>query len=779
MVEGRSCLSIVVNDQLEILKQRRSDTLRGTTNVITSLSRSGGDALRTPASYGNRFHGNVDVFSHVSESAKDAFSKRHVKKFETVNSQWIEKIPECPIFYPSVEEFKNPLDYLQRISPVASKYGICKIISPLSASVPAGAVLMKELAGFKFTTRVQPLRLAEWAADDMVTFFMSGRKYTFRDFEKMANKEFSRKFSCTGCLPAKFIEEQFWHEIAYGKTEMVEYACDIEGSAFSSSPKDQLGQSNWNLKKISRLSKSILRHLATPIPGVTDPMLYIGMLFSMFAWHAEDHYLYSVSYHHCGASKTWYGIPGHAAPDFEKVVQNHVYDSDILQGEREDAAFDVLLRKTTMFPPNILLEHNVPVYKAVQKPGEYIITFPRAYHAGFSHGFNCGEAVNFAIGDWFPFGNMASQRYALLNRMPLLPHEELLCREAQFLSNRLSASDTKSHVPSTEESISQRSVKLSFVYLMRFQHFARWTLMKLGARTCIKSENVLCSICRRDCYVSHVRCICSKDPICFRHEGELRSCCCKTNRTVFVRGDILELETLARSFEQENDVFNEVSKLNQQGDHCYLWSRSFYCAEDDGYSPYCDIKVEVNYQSTSTDNSAIHDDDDSDSEIFRVKRRPSIKSQKRSVNDTFCTGYQGYQGLKRLKKLHPTGRHLVIADDSTSSGYARKHKTSLARASRGMVVPEYSKFLSDPSSLCIMKPKLKLNQNKAVADSPSSEPGPPRLKVRRPPSGNGSSSEDTASSRAFSSIVRKKENLRLDQQSSKFKPRTDLISNSI
>jgi hypothetical protein len=53
--------------------------------------------------------------------------------------------------------------------------GICKIVSPVSASVPAGAVLMKEQAGFKFTTRVQPLRLAEWAMGDTVTFFMSGR----------------------------------------------------------------------------------------------------------------------------------------------------------------------------------------------------------------------------------------------------------------------------------------------------------------------------------------------------------------------------------------------------------------------------------------------------------------------------------------------------------------------------------------------------------------------------------------------------------------------------
>ncbi|KAK9086681.1 hypothetical protein Syun_029075 [Stephania yunnanensis] len=52
--------------------------------------------------------------------------------------------------------------------------GICKIVSPLSASVPAGVVLMKEKAGFKFTTREQPLWLSEWDSDDKITFLMSG-----------------------------------------------------------------------------------------------------------------------------------------------------------------------------------------------------------------------------------------------------------------------------------------------------------------------------------------------------------------------------------------------------------------------------------------------------------------------------------------------------------------------------------------------------------------------------------------------------------------------------
>lgn len=97
-------------------------------------------------------------------------------------------------------------------------------------------------------------------------------------------------------------------------------------------------------------------------------------------------YCGSINYHHCGASKTWYGIPGHAALQFEKVVKEHVYTHDIVSSDGEDGAFDVLLGKTTLFPPSILLEHDVPVYKAVQKPGEFVVTFPRAYHAGFSHG---------------------------------------------------------------------------------------------------------------------------------------------------------------------------------------------------------------------------------------------------------------------------------------------------------------------------------------------------------------------------------------------------------
>lgn len=64
----------------------------------------------------------------------------------------------------------------------------------------------------------------------------------------MANKVFSRRYCSAGNLPATYLEKEFWHEIGCGKMETVEYACDVDGSAFSSSPTDQLANSKWNLK---------------------------------------------------------------------------------------------------------------------------------------------------------------------------------------------------------------------------------------------------------------------------------------------------------------------------------------------------------------------------------------------------------------------------------------------------------------------------------------------------------------------------------------------------
>ncbi|WOG86542.1 hypothetical protein DCAR_0205753 [Daucus carota subsp. sativus] len=331
------------------------------------------------------------------------------------------------MYYPSREEFEDPLVYLQKVAPEASKYGICKIASPLSSSIPAGMIMMKENRGFNFTTKVQPLR-----------------NYTIRDFESFTSKSTAGRYSVSGCLPPDFVEREFWQEMGSSNKRTVEYGINVEGTAFSNNSSDQLGSSKWNLKILPHLLRSTLRLLKHDIPGVSEPMLYIGMLFSTFTWHVENRYLYSINYLHCGAPKTWYGVPGHTTVDFEKVVQQYVYKQEILSTNGEDGAFNLLVEKTTMFSPKILQEHNVPVCKVVQMSGEFVITFLKAYHAGFSHGFNCAEAVNVSTGDWFSFGAAASQRYALLRRMPVVHFEELLCKEAMLLSKHSSDQDISS-----------------------------------------------------------------------------------------------------------------------------------------------------------------------------------------------------------------------------------------------------------------------------------------------------------------------------------------------
>jgi hypothetical protein len=38
--------------------------------------------------------------------------------------------PEAPIFYPTCDEFADPLEYIEKIRPIASRAGLCKIIPP-------------------------------------------------------------------------------------------------------------------------------------------------------------------------------------------------------------------------------------------------------------------------------------------------------------------------------------------------------------------------------------------------------------------------------------------------------------------------------------------------------------------------------------------------------------------------------------------------------------------------------------------------------------------------
>ncbi|KAF8397712.1 hypothetical protein HHK36_016634 [Tetracentron sinense] len=184
----------------------------------------------------------------------------------------------------------------------------------------------------------------------------------------------------------------------------------------------KLSNSPWNLQVIARSPGSLTRFMPDDVPGVTSPMVYIGMLFSWFAWHVEDHELHSMNFLHTGSPKTWYGVPGDYAFTFEEVIRSQAYGGNL----DRLAALSLLGEKTTLLSPEVVVASGIPCCRLVQNPGEFVVTFPRAYHIGFSHGFNCGEAANFGTPQWLKVAKEAAVRRAAMNYLPMLSHQQLL-----------------------------------------------------------------------------------------------------------------------------------------------------------------------------------------------------------------------------------------------------------------------------------------------------------------------------------------------------------------
>ena len=78
-----------------------------------------------------------------------------------------------------------------------------------------------------------------------------------------------------------------------------------------------------------------------------------------------------------------------------------------------EQAPDLLHRLVTLVPPRCSATRTASAqFQCLQRAGEFVVTWPRAYHAGFSHGFNVGEAVNFGTAEWVLSGRAAVEEYA-------------------------------------------------------------------------------------------------------------------------------------------------------------------------------------------------------------------------------------------------------------------------------------------------------------------------------------------------------------------------------
>jgi hypothetical protein len=384
------------------------------------------------------------------------------------------------------------------------------------------------------------------ATDELA--FQEGSEFSVEEFQKWDRNFRDSHFLGKGTGSEKLkwweVENEFW-DIVENSDEPVEvhYGADLDsGNLGSGFPHEKHGFSGkyaehpWNLNNLPRATGkycSMLRHVSDNINGVIVPWLYMGMTFSSFCWHVEDHMFYSINYNHIGDPKIWYGVPSNSALAFEDVFRNYMPEQFKLQP-------DLLFQLVTMLSPRILKAASVPVYRVVQEEGCYVITFPRAYHGGFNCGFNCAEAVNFAPADWFEFDQDSIERYREFRRNPVLSHEALLCKVCEDDASPITASTI--HVYLKEMIMKEAALRQeSFLYAKRFKK-VDCTAAKPGPG--FGDDDAECAICKQYMHLSACTCKCSPGyHVCL--EDIEKMCSCESyKRTIVYRRTLADLEDM-------------------------------------------------------------------------------------------------------------------------------------------------------------------------------------------------------------------------------------------
>ncbi|XP_058570961.1 lysine-specific demethylase 5D isoform X3 [Neofelis nebulosa] len=360
-------------------------------------------------------------------------------------------------------------------------------------------------------------------------FEQATQEYTLQSFGEMADSFKADYFNMpVHMVPTEHVEKEFWRLVSSIEEDVtVEYGADIHSKEFGSgfpvssskknlSPEEEeYATSGWNLNVMPVLDQSVLCHINADISGMKVPWLYVGMVFSAFCWHIEDHWSYSINYLHWGEPKTWYGVPSLAAEQLEEVMKR-------LTPELFDSQPDLLHQLVTLMNPNTLMSHGIPVVRTNQCAGEFVITFPRAYHSGFNQGYNFAEAVNFCTADWLPTGRQCIEHYRRLRRYCVFSHEELICKMAAFpekLDLNLAVAVHKEMFIMVQEERRLRKALLE-KGITEAEREA-FELLPDDERQCIK--------CKTTCFLSALACYdCPDGLVCLSHINDL--CKCSSSR---------------------------------------------------------------------------------------------------------------------------------------------------------------------------------------------------------------------------------------------------------
>nr|XP_003472888.2 lysine-specific demethylase 4D-like [Cavia porcellus] len=289
-------------------------------------------------------------------------------------------------FRPTMEEFANFSKYIAYMeSQGAHKAGRAKVIPPKEWRARASYDNISDLL---IATPLQ--QVVSGQAGVFTQFHKRKKAMTVQKFKHLAN---SAKYQAPPHQSFEDLERKYWKNHLCGSPI---YGADISGSLFDENTKQ------WNLGHLGTILDLLEEECGVVIQGVNTPYLYFGMWKTTFAWHTEDMDLYSINYLHFGEPKTWYAVPPEHGQRLERLARELFPGSS-----RVCRAF--LRHKVALISPTVLRNNGIPFNCMTQEAGEFMVTFPYSYHAGFNHGFNCAEAINFATPRWIDYGKVASQ----------------------------------------------------------------------------------------------------------------------------------------------------------------------------------------------------------------------------------------------------------------------------------------------------------------------------------------------------------------------------------
>ncbi|XP_049752735.1 lysine-specific demethylase 4C [Elephas maximus indicus] len=294
--------------------------------------------------------------------------------------------PGCKImtFRPSMEEFRDfnkCLAYME--SKGAHRAGLAKVIPPKEWKPRQ---CYDDIDDLLIPAPIQQIVTGQSGL--FTQYNIQKKAMTVKEFRQLAN---SGKYCTPRYLDYEDLERKYWKNLTFVAPI---YGADINGSIYDE------GVDEWNIARLNTVLDVVEEECGISIEGVNTPYLYFGMWKTTFAWHTEDMDLYSINYLHFGEPKSWYAIPPEHGKRLERLAQGFFPSSS--QGCE---AF--LRHKMTLISPSVLKKYGIPFDKITQEAGEFMITFPYGYHAGFNHGFNCAESTNFATVRWIDYGKVA------------------------------------------------------------------------------------------------------------------------------------------------------------------------------------------------------------------------------------------------------------------------------------------------------------------------------------------------------------------------------------